>query len=168
MRAESLYATMLNARFDEIRRRPNAPFLSAGASSRSFVRTADSFTLSATVKEDGVREGLAALLEEELRIERHGFTASELQRARVEMLDRYERWVKEYEKSDSRRIAAEIVRNFMVQEAMPGPQRELALVRELLPTITLEELNGIGATLSKGSRLFIASGPATMTKPSEA
>jgi zinc protease len=168
VRAEQLYRTMLNARLDELRRLPDAPFLSATMSSGSFVRTADSFTLSATVKEDGVREGLAALLEEELRIERYGFTASELQRARLEMLEWSERWVKEYEKSDSHRIAAEIVRNFMVQEAMPGPQRELALVRELLPTITLEELNGIGATLSKRSRLFIASGPATMTKPTEA
>jgi zinc protease len=168
LRVEQLYQAMLNARLDELQHLPDAPFLSASVSSRNFVRTADSFTLSATVKEDRVREGLAALLEEEMRIERHGFTASELQRARVETLDRYERWVKEYEKSDSRRIAAEIVRNFMVQEAMPGPQRELALVRELLPTITLEELNGIGATLSKGSRLFIASGPATMTKPTEA
>jgi len=167
-RVEQFYHAMLSARLDELRRRPDAPFLSASASGGTFVRSADSFTLSAAVKEDGVREALAALLEEELRIERHGFTASELQRARVETHDRYERWVREYEKSDGRRIAAEIVRNFMLQEAMPGPQGELALTDELLPTITLQELNRIGATLSKSNRLFIVSGPATMTKPSEA
>jgi zinc protease len=166
--SESLYATMLNARLDEVRRRPDAPFLSAGVSAASFVRTADSFTQTATVKEDGVREGLAALVEEQLRVERHGFTLSELQRARLHTLNWFERFVREYEKSDSHRLASEIVRNFLTNEAMPGPEGELALVREFLPTYTLAELNGIGAALSKGSRVLLISGPATMMKPSAA
>jgi zinc protease len=168
MVAERLYASMLNSRLDEIRRRPDAPFLFAGASSSSFVRTADSFALSATVKEDGVREGLAALVEEELRVERHGFLASELQRATTNLLHAYERTVREYEKSDSRALASEIVRNFLLDESMPGPERELALARELLPTYSLQELDGIGAALSKGSRVVVVSGPATMMKPTEA
>jgi zinc protease len=166
--AERLYASMLSSRLDEIRRRPDAPFLFAAAASTAFVRTADSYTQTATVKEEGVREGLAALLEEDLRVERHGFTSSELLRARVQTLHTFERLVKEYEKSDSRALAAEIVRNFLLDEAMPGPERELGLVRELLPTFTLEEINGIGAALSKGSRVVVVSGPATMAKPSEA
>jgi zinc protease len=168
LRMADLYLTMLNARLDEARLRVDGPFLSASASRGSFVRAADAFTLSATVTEDRAREGLAALLEEELRIERFGFTRSELERAKLHMLNMYQGWVKEYEKSDSRRLAAEIVRNFMVQEEMVGPQAELALVRGLLLTITREELNRLAADRSKRSRLFLVSGPATMTKPSEA
>ncbi len=48
---EQLFNAMLNARLDEIRRKPDAPFLYAGSRSGSFVRTADAFTQVAVVKE---------------------------------------------------------------------------------------------------------------------
>ena len=80
--AERLFNMMLNARFDEIRRQPNAPFLSAFSSAGSLLRPDDSFTQGATVKEDGVQAGFEALLEEVLRVERHGFTTGELARAK--------------------------------------------------------------------------------------
>jgi zinc protease len=166
--AERLYATMLNARLDEIRRKPGAPFLFAGSFSGGFVRTADAFSQVATVKEGGVEDGLRAVLQEELRVERHGFTPPELERAKADVLRSYEEIVKEYPTSDSHGLASEIVRNFLQAEAMPGPEAELALAKELVPAYTLEELNGIGAALSKGSRVVMVTGPATMAKPTEA
>ena len=39
---------------------------------------------------------------------------------------------------------------------------------ELLPTYSLEELNGIGHALGRGSRVVVVTGPSTMTKPTEA
>jgi zinc protease len=168
MLAERLYATMLNARLDEIRRKPGAPFLFARSSTGGFVRTADAFSQIATVKETGAEEGLRAVLEEELRVERHGFTASELERAKADVLRTYEEMTKDYPTSDSRALASEIVRNYFQAESMPGPEKELTLARELLPTYTLEELNGLGAALSKGSRAIVVTGPSTMSKPTEA
>jgi zinc protease len=168
MIAERLYNSMLNARFDEIRRKPGAPFLFAGSFAGAFVRTADGFTQGATVKEGGVQEGLAALREETLRVERHGFTASELDRAKSDVLRSLQEAVQEYPTEDSRSLAHEIVRNFLQQETMPGPEAELALVTELLPTYTLDELNQLGKSLSVGSHVVSVTGPATMTKPTDA
>lgn len=165
---EQLFSAMLNARFDEVRRRPGAPFLAAGSSTSRLLRTADGFRQAATVTEDGVERGFAALLEEVLRVERHGFTETELERARATLLRQFQQAVKERDKTDSRAYAAEIVRNFLEGEAMPGREAELALVEKFLPTFTLSELNALSKTLGTPSRVITVAGPTTMPKPSAA
>lgn len=163
--AERLFNGMLTARLDEIRRQPNAPFLNAGSQSSTMVRTADAFRQFAAVKEDAVERGFGALLEEVLRVERHGFTQTELDRARSVALRTLQQIVKEYDKQDSRSFAAEITRNYFQREAMAGPEAELALVEKFLPTISLAELNQLGKTLGAGSRVISVSGPPSMIKP---
>ena len=90
MVGERLYGTMLSARLDEIRHKPDAPFLGASAHIGGMVRAADAFSLSASVKEGGPTRGFDALLEEESRVERGGFTATELERAKTDTLRRYQ------------------------------------------------------------------------------
>lgn len=163
--AERLFNQMLNGRLDEIRRQPNAPFLLASSSSSSLLRPTDVFRQYANVKEDGVQQGFSALLEEVLRVERHGFTQAELDRAKTAMLRNYQQTVKEHDKQDARSLVQEIVRNFLQEEAMAGPEAELALVEKFLPTYTLEEINKLGKTLGAGSKVITVTGPASMTKP---
>ncbi len=165
--AEQLYNTMLSARLDEIRRRPNAPFLHAGSRSGGFVRTSDSFTQSAVAKEGAALEAYGALIEELLRVERHGFTPTELTRAKSDVLRSFQRAVQQRETEDGRTYAREIVRNFLQDEAMPGPEAELSLAEKLLPAIAVEELNRLGVALGKGSRVVGVTGPASMTRPTE-
>jgi zinc protease len=165
--AEQLFNAMLNSRLDEIRRRPDAPFLSASSSTTDMVRTSDVFRQSARVKEDGVERGFAALLTEVLRVERHGFVQTELERVKTQTLRHFQQAVKERDKTDAREFAAEIVRNFLQEEAMPGREAELALVEKFLPTFTLEELNKLAKSLSTGSRVIVVTGPANMPKPSQ-
>ncbi len=163
--AEALYDSMMNARFDEIRRQPGAPFLRAFSSAGHLVRTADSLGQFATVKEGSVQQGWDALLTETLRVERFGFVATELERAKSDLLKWSERAVLQRDTEDSKNFANEIVRNFLTDEEMSGPEAELALERKLLPTYTLDELNQLAKTLAVGSRVIRVTGPATMTKP---
>ena len=72
-------------------------------------------------------DGWSALAEELLRVERRGFVAGELDRAKRDLLRRMERAVMQRDTEESRQFAREIVRNFLVDEAMPGPEAELAL-----------------------------------------
>jgi zinc protease len=164
--AEQLFNVMLNARLDEIRRQPDAPFLAASSSASGLVRSADAFRQSARVKEDSVESGFAALLEEVLRVERHGFTQSELERAKAQLLRFFQQAVKELDKTDSRELVAEVVRNFLEDEAMPGRKAELELVERFLPTIEVAELNALGKSLGRGSRVILVTGPAHMIRPS--
>jgi zinc protease len=163
--AERLFNQMLNGRLDEIRRQPNAPFLLASSSSSSLLRPTDVFRQYANVKEDSVQQGFSALLEEVLRVERHGFTQAELDRAKTGMLRNFQQTVKEHDKQDARGLVQEIVRNFLQEEAMAGPEAELVLVEKFLPTYTLDEINKLGKTLAAGSKVITVTGPASMTKP---
>jgi len=165
---EQLYGMMLNARLEEIRRDPNAPFLSAHTGASSLVRTADVFRQGALVKEDGIERGLGALLEEVVRVERHGFTESELERAKKRLLRQFEQAAKERDKTDAGEFTAEIVRNFLEDEAMPGREAELALAHRFLPSIAISELNAIAKTYGAGSRVITVTGPATIAKPTPA
>jgi zinc protease len=166
--AEQLYHSMLNQRLDEIRRRPDAPFVFAGSGTGGFVRTADAFQQQAMAKEDKVEPALEALLQEVVRVEKHGFTATELERAKKNTLRRFQQAVAQRDKTDSRERAQEIVRHFLEGEAMPGIDAELAMVEKFLPTISLEELNGLAKTWSgAGGRVVAVSGPEKMKKPTQ-
>ena len=162
---EQLVDSMLDARLDELKRKPDAPFLSGSSSTSGLVRTADSFRQTASVKEDGVELGLSALLEEILRVERFGFTSTELERAKSQLSRQFQQAVKERDKRDGGEFAAEIVRNFLEAEAMPGRAAELALVERFLPAIELAELNGLVRSLGAGSRVLVVTGPDKMKKP---
>jgi len=164
--AEQLYSQMLNARLDELRRDPDPPFLAGSVGSRVLVRTEDVFSQAAVVKEDGIERGASGLLEEVLRVERHGFAPTELDRAKASVLRFFQEAVAEREKSNSVSLAREIVRNFLNDEAMPGIEAELDLVKQLLPTISVDELNQIAKSFAGASRVITVSGPPTIVKPS--
>jgi len=47
------------------------------------------------------------------------------------------------DKRDAKVYAQEIVRNFLQEEAMGGPEAELAMAEKFLPTISVAELNAL-------------------------
>ncbi len=81
----SLFSRMLNDRFTELARKPDAKFLSAGGGGGSLSPTVDTFGLNARVQDGGIADGLTALQIEARRVRQYGFTASELDRAKLWM-----------------------------------------------------------------------------------
>jgi zinc protease len=166
---EDVYHNMLNARFRELRLDPAAPFTSAGSSTGGFVRTSDLFIRSASVKEGHTSEALALLFREINRVEKFGFQQAELDRARKEVLARAENEDKEWAKTPNPALASEISRNFLKGEQMGGRALELRFTREMLPTITLDELNHLAKSWGgERGRVIALSGPATAKLPAEA
>jgi zinc protease len=166
---ENLYHTMLNARFEELALDPAAPFLSAGSGTTSFALGGDLFLRNAQAKENKVLESLAVLLREIERVEKHGFLATELARARRQLLVSAENAAAEWDKTQAPDIADEMTRHFFEGEQMPGRPLELAFNREFLPQITLAELNTLAKTWGgdKG-RVIAVSAPAKAKLPTEA
>jgi zinc protease len=138
-----LFSSLLNARFSEMTRKPDAPFLGAGAGVGHFVRTKDARTLNAGVKEDGIARGLDALLTEAERVARFGFTQTELDRAKANLARALERAVLEKDNSQSSSLAAEFIRNFLAKEPIPGIVYENELYKRFLPEIALAEINAL-------------------------
>src|SRR5690606_35714240 len=117
---ERLYSAMFNGRLTEITEKPGAPFVAASAGSGRLVRTADAYTLAAIVPDGGAERGIEALLTEAERVARHGFTTTELERARVNLLRALERAHAERDRSNSGSYASEYISHFLTGEPIPG------------------------------------------------
>jgi zinc protease len=137
---QQLVSQMLNPRLREIARRQNAPFLSAQAGSHGLGRAVELFELQATVQEGRLTTGLEALMLEARRVQKFGFSAEELERAKASTLSFFERAYKERNTSESDQYAGEYVRAFLEQEPIPGIEFEYKIASTYLPTITLEEV----------------------------
>jgi zinc protease len=165
-----LYTRMLNARFAEIAQKPDPPFIGAGTSYGAFIGSGEMHSLGAAVQTGGVERGLEAILTESQRVRQHGFTASELEREKTNMLRSYERTYAKRERTESARLAAEYVRAFLQDEAFPGIAAEFALVQQLLPGIALTEVNALAQQLAPDrDRVIIVSAPdrANVSVPTE-
>jgi len=104
--------------------------------------------------------GLNALVTEVERARRHGFTESELERAKTGVLRYYEQAYDERDNADSGRLAEEFIRNYLTDETIPGIAVEYGLVDAMMPTITVEEINETVATLiSDENRSVIVTAP---------
>ena len=157
---QSLYHGMLNERLAELAQEAEPPFLFAFSGVSPFVRTASVFSQQARVREGEVLAGLEALLIEVERVDRHGFTATELERAKTNTLRGFQQLYRERDKLRSGPLADELVRAFLEGEPTPGVEVELELVRRFLPTIELEEVNAQARDwITDENRVFVVSGP---------
>jgi len=156
---EALYHSMLSDRLSELTQEEDPPFYWAGSTTDDFVRTHEVIYQNVLVPDGGVVQGLRALLDEIERVRRHGFAATEMERAKQTLLRFYEQAQAEGEKLDSSNYAAEFLRNFFEGEPVPGLTNELALVRRLLPTIALAEVDALAERAAEASRLVLVSGP---------
>lgn len=158
---DRLFSGMMSARFAEIAQKPDAPFLAAFVGRGAFIaRTKEEAQLGARVKEDGIERGLDALLGEVERVSRFGFTATELDRQRVNLLRSYERMVTEDQNRQSGSRADEYIRNFLTDETLPGAELEQALHQRFLPQIPLEEINALAKEwFPDRNRLVVVTAP---------
>lgn len=157
---EQLWSSMLDSRYGELARKPKPPFLGAGAGAGRFVRETEAMFASATAADKNVLKSFDAMLTELERAARHGFTESELQRAKDEMMARMEQYYNERDKSESSGFAREFVRNFLVAESIPGIVREYEIYQQLVPTITVEDCKAsMLAAYGKDNRVITVSVP---------
>ena len=157
---EGLYNGMLNLRLGEIARNPNPPFLGAGSSKGSLVRSKGAYLLSANVPEDGIERGLEVVFTEAERVARFGFTASELERQKIDVLRGIERAYTDRANRGSASYAAEYSRAFLDDEPIPGIEYEFELYKRFIPEMTLTEVNQIGSEwIRPQNRVVVVTGP---------
>ena len=166
-----LVSQMLNDRFDELSRQPEAQFLGAGAYESGLSPAVNTFTMSAGVEDGKLAAGLSVLAIEANRIRQHGFGQSELDRALKSTVADYERAYTERDKTESGSYAREYVSHFLQGEPSPGIEFEYRLVKSLLPGIAAPDVAGAArAMLGDESRVILAVSPSKsgLAVPSEA
>lgn len=157
---ERLYFDMLNYRMSDLTQKADPPFVMSMTTRARFVKSKEAFVLAALVKDGGVERGLDAVLTEGARVGRFGFTPTEFERQKRELLRRYENMFAEREKRQSASFAAEYIRNFTQDEDIPGTVFEYALHQRFVPEITLEEVNKVAISWGGDrSRVVLVSAP---------
>ncbi len=151
---------VIDERFDELGRRPDARFLGAGAGNETLSRTVDAYVMGASVQDGKIADGLGALATEAKRLREFGFGPGEIDRAKRWMAAFYERAYKERDKTESPSFAQEYVSYFLNGEPSPGIEYEYQLVQQLLPTMTVDEAAAmIRHELADTGRVILATAP---------
>lgn len=158
----SLCTSMLGQRLQELTQKANPPFVFGFSSLGSFVRGYEGYSSGALVSKGGAEPTITALILENERARKFGFTEAELDRTKKMMLKNIERSYNEREKTESAGLANEFISNFLTKEPIPGIANEYKYYNEFLKTITLAEVNQATAKIippSSDSKLIIFTGP---------
>lgn len=136
-----LGTAILNQRLQELTQQASPPFLSGSSSYAPLVKGVESFSSTANVGRAGVASATNALIQENERVRQFGFSPDELNRAKMNRQRFMESAYNERNKSESASLVAEYIRHFLVNEPIPGIVNEFNYAKELLPSITLDEIN---------------------------
>jgi zinc protease len=157
---DRLVQQMLDERFEELSRRPDARILGAGGGDDELSRTTAAFTLGASVADGRLRDGLTTLVVESRRVRQYGFGPSELDRAKKQLAAFYAQAYAERDKTESDSFAREYVSHYLDGEPSPGIAVEYQIANTVLPGVTGEEVAASATRLMEPeSRVVLAVAP---------
>lgn len=157
-----LVTYMLNGRLSEKKQVANPPFMSATVKNGAFFvsRTKDAFSLSISCKQDNVLGGVSVAVGEVERARQHGFTQSELERAKKLYLNAAERQLKMEKDYKNSHYVSQCVNNFLEGEPILTPTYNLQLVKLFDGEVSLAEVNSqVGEIITDKNQVFIMYGP---------
>ena len=156
------FNSMINSRLSEVTNQANPPYMNGSIGYGGFVRGYSSYNLSTTAKPNEEGEALEALLTENERAVRHGFLDSELERAKTNLLVALESAYKEKDRTDNEQYIQQMQANFLEQEPIIDNEYYYHYVKQLIPTITVEDINAKVKEWNNGKNMVIM-----VTGPSE-
>lgn len=157
---DSLYDSMMMARLAELGRAADPPYTMAFAASGGLARTKSAYRIYARVNNGGVERALSTLLTEAQRVEKYGFSESELERAKTSFLRSIDRAYDDRDKQESSRLVGSYVSNFLEQWPAPGIAYTHDADHKLIPGITLAEVNARASQwITDTNRVILVSGP---------
>ncbi len=157
----SLMNGMMSTRFNEIVQKGTPPFIGGALDYDSFIaRNYNALTLSASVNKEEEARGFEAALTELERARRHGFTKGELERTRATMLANFENLYKQKDKISNDSWASQITDHFLTGEPIPSLDTQYGYYKEILPSITAEEVtNRLRELVKDDNRFIVIQGP---------
>ena len=157
-----LITYMLNGRLSEKKQVANPPFMSSTVKNGEFFvsRNKDAFSLSISCKQDNVLGGISVAVGEVERARQHGFTASELERAKKLYLNAAERQLKMEKDYKNSHYVSLCVNNFLEGEPILTPAYNLQLIKQFDGEVNLDEVNKqVGEIITDKNQVFIMYGP---------
>jgi len=157
-----LFTSMLSQRMQELTQKAEPPFVFGGTFIGGYARGYEEFQSIAYVGKGGVEPALNAVIMENERARKFGFTAAELDRTKKMVMKSMERAYNERDKTESSALVQEYVQHFLTEEAIPGIEAEFNYHKQLIDGISLEEINQYAAKIipaDTDQKLVVLTGP---------
>ena len=157
--ASYMMSSMLNDRLREKAQEPDCPFIQAYGYDSGYLlsNTVNAFTLSVLPKEGMTEAATQAVVTEAMRAAKHGFTATEYERAKEEYMSQLERQYNERNKIPNARLASQYYRNYLDNEPMPSIEQEYQIMNMIVPQIPVDIVNQMmpGYITTDGTNLVV-------------
>ena len=156
----ALINRMIGDRINELLQKGDPPFVGGSIGLGGFVRGYDAAYISFTANPNQEAKGLEAIYTEAQRIIQHGFTASELDRAKTNMLTQMESRYKQRDKISNDQYVRGVVKHYLEAEPLTSPEFDWEFGQAALSTISVEELNKkVQEWIVPQNRVIIVQGP---------
>ena len=169
----ALASTMANARFMEIKMKPNAPFTNAHFSNGSvgICPTFESAGFGVDTQDGKLLAGLEAAYTELERIRRHGFTEGELERAKQIVLKREEQAYNNRNDRKNGQYVQRYLSAFRKNTAFPDAETEWKLDSTIIVNLPLQAINqAVASYITDHNQVLIVNAPKKdgLVNPTEA
>ena len=157
-----LISSMFNDRLAEIRQQADPPFMSATGRMGSFFvsRTKEAFSMNISCKQDNILGGIISGVGALERARQHGFTATELERAKKLYLNAAERQWRERNDRKNSYFVNRCVNNFLSAEPLISVDDNYQLVKKFDKEVTLDEVNKtVRELISTNNQVLAVYGP---------
>lgn len=142
----SVYSSMINARLGELGQSANPPFIQAQFSFGGLFGNLDAYNPLFVAKPGEFEQGFKALVRELERVQRHGFSETEFARVISAMNKGNEVGYIERDKKKSDSYVNRYLNYYLSDAPALGNEDSYQLTKQLLPTLTLKEVEAVGKT----------------------
>lgn len=135
--------SIVNERLSDLATKSDVPFAGASCEDGGFLvaKTKGAFEVTIVPKEGQLDEAVKTVLAEVYRADRYGFTESEVERVRANLISSLESAYQNKDKIRNQSLVNEYVQHFLNGEPSPGIETEYKLFSQLYRSVTLDQVN---------------------------
>ena len=152
--------SIMRERFTDITSSPDAPFLGASFYISNLCNSCDATMGSVSFKEGDARNAFAAFMTELEKMKRFGFTEGEVQRAKDNIIKRFEQAAEAASTRKNAEFVYPLLNNFYQNEPYMEPETELQLAQMICSQINAVVLSQIaGQLITDENMVILYNGP---------
>ena len=151
----SIISNIMDERFNDIAAAPDAPFFGAGFFTRDLCNSCEAYQAAVLFKDGTAVEGFTALMTELEKMKRFGFNDGEVQRAKDNIINAYQKAVEAAPTRKNSELVQPLINNFFDNEAYMTPEVELQLVQQVCTMVNAQLLNQVVAQLLPSENIVI-------------
>ncbi len=153
--AVDLVNAVFSERFDDIRKKADAPFFAGGAVFTNLILTSDALMASAAFRDGEALTAFEAALTEIEKAKRFGFTESELERAKTNMIANAERATSNAESRKNGEYVQDYMTDFFSGWPFMTPAYKEEQIKGYLPFLSLDVINAFLKTISYDKNVVV-------------